>query len=327
MLLAWVILLSWLASWFLLSRWLGKITKSWAVGAFLGLLLSSLLFIIAIVVTDEFRGNTTQRPKNVRIGQPSQKTDDFWGRGERELKRQQEKQGSRNSIGEPGANAIEISLNVSYTETSSGLRIHGNTNLPDGTKIGVSIKQGGQDFDIFVKNGQFSSANFTNRGQPLAGDYQVTVFIYKNKQWQNSAILKQLESYQGEMINGRKIEKVINISVGNDQARKSNLEQQSLNEQRFNQLAQMAVDLLGKGKQMDQLRNRSLMRECGTRMRELQPRAKSLQAQVDQLPRSYKKILLGAASSVLTLCVSCSDSLAMENCKEAENYLREAGIL
>ena len=223
--------------------------------------------------------------------------------------------------------AVEVSLTVSYTETSSGLRVHGNTNLPDGTKLGVSITQGGQDFDIYVKDGKFSSANFTDHGQPLAGDFEISVFTFKNNRWQTPAILRQLESYEGAIISGKKIEKVVHISVGSEQERKVAQGQHSLNEQHFNELAQKVVDLLREGKGMDGLRSTRSMEICGTRMRGLQPRARSLQAEVNKLPGSYEKILLGAASSLLTLCVSCSETLAMENCKEAEGYLRDAGIL
>jgi len=225
---------------------------------------------------------------------------------------------------------IDASLDVSFTEIKYGLHIIGNTNLPDGTKLGVTIEANGyrgQDFKVFVRDSGFSSTNFTNRGQPLAGNYHVTVFTIKNSIWHTPAILKQLETYKGELVIGNRIEKTINISVGSAEARKTNIEKQSLDEQHFNKLAQKAVDLFGKGKDMDSLRNTNTARECGIRMRDLQPKAKSLRAQVDQLPGSHEKMLLGAASSVLTLCVSCSESLAMENCKEAENYLLEAGIL
>ena len=225
---------------------------------------------------------------------------------------------------------LEASMDVSWTETQTGLQIHGTTNLPDGTKLGVNVEANGysaSDFKVFVKSGGFSSNKFTKKGQSLAGNYQVTVFTVKNSIWHTAANLKQLESYGGELVSDKRIEKTVEVSLGSEEARIADLEQQSLNKQRFNKLAQMTVDLIGKGKEMDRIRNRATAQECGVRMRELQPKAKSLRAQVDQLPGSYEKMSLGAANSVLTLCVSCSESLAMSSCKEAEGYLREAGIL
>lgn len=72
--------------------------------------------------------------------------------------------------------------------------IVGTTNLPDGVKLGVEVikgKQCCQDFHIFVLDGKFRSAGFTDRNVPLPpGQYNVQVFAHFNQMWQNPDILK-----------------------------------------------------------------------------------------------------------------------------------------
>jgi hypothetical protein len=83
---------------------------------------------------------------------------------------------------------------VTTAERGSGGEIYltGTTNLPDGTKLGAEVPVGaGQDYSIFVRNGQFRSAGFTSSGRPLpAGPHKVKVLTYFNESWQTPETLR-----------------------------------------------------------------------------------------------------------------------------------------
>jgi ribosomal protein L22 len=64
------------------------------------------------------------------------------------------------------------------------------------------------------------------------------------------------------------------------------------------------------------------LRRCGERMRELQPKARELRQRTDRLPVSL--VYLRVAATQLELCVSCSVTLAPQNCDGARDDLREA---
>ena len=69
--------------------------------------------------------------------------------------------------------AVEVQLELRIKETENGTIFHGETNLPDGTKIGAVLEKDGyraQDFKIYVKDRVFSSSPFTERGAPLSGE-------------------------------------------------------------------------------------------------------------------------------------------------------------
>jgi hypothetical protein len=114
------------------------------------------------------------------------------------------------------------------------LVVTGDTNLPNGTKLGITLygleknkklakpdqakdygnssigqtlsnldrelKQSvaesgliGQDFGVYVQNGRFSSAGFSNKGTPYpSGRYEVRILLYRNVFWQTQDVLKQI---------------------------------------------------------------------------------------------------------------------------------------
>jgi hypothetical protein len=89
----------------------------------------------------------------------------------------------------------QIKLDVRAERGPEGeIFIVGSTNLPDGMKIGVETANEkrieGQDFEIFVRNGQFRSAGFTNGKQPYpAGKHKIVVLAYFNEAWQSPQVL------------------------------------------------------------------------------------------------------------------------------------------
>ena len=136
-----------------------------------------------------------------------------------------------------------------------------------------------------------------------------------------------MKSYTGPLIKNGKLEVVSTIALGNNLSEQSRnkaeqVRQQEIEEnQKMQEIWQAAHELLRQGKNMQSLRNSASMRQCMQSMRRLQPKVKELQAQVDSLPNGPNTSRLGVATTVLHLCVSCSEHLAMKNCAEAEDYL------
>ncbi len=96
--------------------------------------------------------------------------------------------------------AQEIQLTISKKIEGNATVIYGTTNLPDGTKLGVSLTKGSesgpQDYNIFVKNGYYESLPMTAYGNRLDSSYTVHVFTYFNQMWQrDESIREKLKSY------------------------------------------------------------------------------------------------------------------------------------
>jgi len=101
----------------------------------------------------------------------------------------------------------ELSFNFDVIPRKGLVRVVGTSNLPEGTKIGVSVNglnfdYSGQDFDILVsKDGSFESRLFTDKGNPIQkGEIKVEVILHFTHFWQSEDILNQLQYYKGEMI-------------------------------------------------------------------------------------------------------------------------------
>lgn len=90
--------------------------------------------------------------------------------------------------------SLELKINVRKKIVENKTIIYGETNLPEGTKLGVSIekldKRGPQDFNIYVRSGRFSSQPLTSHGDLLENDYDVQLFTYFNQIWQPSEKLR-----------------------------------------------------------------------------------------------------------------------------------------
>jgi len=89
----------------------------------------------------------------------------------------------------------QITLTAEPTrDASNGVVINGTTNLPDGTKLGIELMNGGkpaaQDFDVLVTSGRFHSAGFRNGGSPIVpGKRTVHILTYFTTSWQSQEIL------------------------------------------------------------------------------------------------------------------------------------------
>lgn len=93
----------------------------------------------------------------------------------------------------------DLQISLKSKPSGNGTVFYGETNLPDGTKLGIDLEKNekfhGQDFNIFVSGGQFHSSPFTNHGNPLAGTYNVKLLTFFNKLWQKKDILTLLKNY------------------------------------------------------------------------------------------------------------------------------------
>ena len=98
----------------------------------------------------------------------------------------------------------ELQISLKNKQIGNGTVFYGETNLPEGTKLGINLIENGkvcsQDFDIFVLEGKFNSGPFTSHGYPLSGTYNVELFTFFNKIWQTKNILVLLESYDSKNI-------------------------------------------------------------------------------------------------------------------------------
>lgn len=106
--------------------------------------------------------------------------------------------------GQDGSGKIELQISLKNKQIGKGTVFYGETNLPDGTKLGINLEKNGrncgQDFKIFVSGGEFNSAPFTSHGYPLSGTYNVELFTVFNKLWQTKSILVLLGNYDSENI-------------------------------------------------------------------------------------------------------------------------------
>ncbi len=111
--------------------------------------------------------------------------------------------------------AEELQLTLNGEQTTNGAIFSGETNLPEGTKLGINIEKNGklkgQDFNIFVHNEKYRSASFTAHGEQLSGKYKVTLFTSLNKLWQSNDILLLLNNYHGDNIKSGEIWKKIEM--------------------------------------------------------------------------------------------------------------------
>ncbi len=96
----------------------------------------------------------------------------------------------------PYALPADLFLHASAERQNQGeVVILGDTNLPDGFKIGTEIRvlrsPPDQDLDILVERGHFHSRRFTSRMLPYSpGEYRVHFLAYLTGAWQTPSVLR-----------------------------------------------------------------------------------------------------------------------------------------
>ena len=120
--------------------------------------------------------------------------------------------------------AIPLEMAIENRQDGGFTFITGKTNLPNGTRIGVTLsKKVGyfvQDYDVYVKDGRFESIGFTYRGYPMSGDFELTVLSTFNENWQKLDVLKKLSEYEGSAIKSGRLRIVQNLKFRTSKAEK-----------------------------------------------------------------------------------------------------------
>ncbi|MEJ1414310.1 MAG: hypothetical protein RPU90_12145 [Candidatus Sedimenticola sp. (ex Thyasira tokunagai)] len=114
-------------------------------------------------------------------------------------------------------NATQLNMKLSKSIEGTKTHITGNTNLPEGTKIGVEVTCTGgyraQDFKVWLSSdGSFKSGGFSNREKMLLGKCKAKVFTFNNKSWQTEPIRKKLSLYKGNGIEAGEMEVVFSFT-------------------------------------------------------------------------------------------------------------------
>lgn len=87
------------------------------------------------------------------------------------------------------------------------------------------------------------------------------------------------------------------------------------------QLLEETKDMLETGEIMASLVDQDNIEGCARYMHDVSDKAKNLRSQIEQLEGDqYRYFRLAAIN--LTLCVTCSDSLSHNECKEAEQHIQ-----
>lgn len=234
----------------------------------------------------------------------------------------------KKTIKDPEPKQIETLLTIEIEEKSDGLIIIGETNLPEGTKLGISVKGSNyhaQDYKVFVESGVYESAKFSNRGLPLIGRYDIEIMLYENKNWQTSRVLKELKRNKVTgMINKKAVfRKQVTLGDSTSSTIISKIQSRDRNEnKKYSSLNSKAHQLLRQGQNMEKYRNSSGMKQCISIMHQTLPKVKILRNEIDSLPKSNKVIMLGIGAAYLDSCVTCMSS-AMESCGEAKIILNQ----
>jgi hypothetical protein len=111
--------------------------------------------------------------------------------------------------------AIPLEMTIENTEEGGLTFVTGKTNLPDGTKLGVTLTKIGysaQDYNIIVKDGRFKSIGFSYRGYPMSGRFELSLMSSFNEAWQKPDLLKKLSEYESPYIRNGRLKIVRNLS-------------------------------------------------------------------------------------------------------------------
>lgn len=222
-----------------------------------------------------------------------------------------------------------------------GLRptITGETNLPDGTEIMVSVESKTSNFTgqdkASVMEGRFRAGPFGPEGGLKPGQYtaSVTMPIPQVQPPQVRAVI----GATGENLNGPLVKKgSLGLTVETEEAFQldskgiitggTNKSAVDASIGDVHEVLQALRNLEQQGRSMEALRqgyqnDLEKVRQCGELMRERQPQAKNLRQRAESLPRPYS-IHLGSAATEMVLCVSCSRS-ALENCNRARPSIED----
>ncbi|HPQ71797.1 MAG TPA: hypothetical protein PKW95_21915 [bacterium] len=236
----------------------------------------------------------------------------------------------------------EVLLEIETKVEGKKATVFGRTNLPDGVDLSVSVDDKTPGIFIgqshaTVRNGQFSAGPFGPDAGLPDGIY-IAEIVMPVPSVQSDAV-REIIGQKGEKLAGKLVskdsilgeiylEKQVEFFVGLDResAKIIQAERNAELKKEASYIYSELNRLVREGRAMDRLRrsedNLELLRQCGNKMRELKPVAEEIRTRAEALPRKY--FSLGVASINITLCVTCSRGLAMDNCQMAAEALSEA---
>ncbi|RJO65753.1 MAG: DUF4236 domain-containing protein [Myxococcales bacterium] len=236
--------------------------------------------------------------------------------------------------------AIRFSVDVREGKTAY---VSGETNLPDSTEFMVSMesKSSGRymgQSKAEVSGYRFSAGPFSMENGPLPdGVYKIEVLMPipdTQPESVRTIIGQNGEKLRGKLVKkghlGVTVEKTGEFFVGADKATATQAEMQSAKAFRkeADEIYQELMKYLKFGKDMEQIRrSRDLedTRQCGEKMQQYKLPVQELGSRSEKLPNHdpyYTHLKIAAIN--MTLCVTCSPGLAMDNCKMAEDELQQA---
>jgi len=226
-------------------------------------------------------------------------------------------------------------------ETNSTRRptIAGETNLPDGTDLMISIDSGTTKYNAsskaIVRGGHFQSETFSKDNSDLEAGQYISEVLMPVALVQSPSV-RAVIGEKGENLKGSLVQQGnLGITVSRKQPFQLRADgsivlaedKTGLATAEKNAFAILEalkhLELLGRG--MESVRNSQSIesaRACGNLMRERQPMADELRSKADLLPRPFS-VWLAPIAIDLKLCVSCSSS-AMNDCNRAKSSLDEA---
>lgn len=236
----------------------------------------------------------------------------------------------------PLAKGVVLELELQDLNTRRPVVV-GETNLPDGTEILVSV-EAARDFsgqaDAVVKAGRFAAGPFGPEGGLTDGSY-VADATMSIATLQPEAVKKVIGA-EGERLKGKLVQRdnlgtwvqaQTKFFIGESAATAEKLDREALAKQmaamkeieaELRKLLSIGTGELALLRRSDDLDD--LVR-CGELMRKSQAQAQELEERAMKFPVPYR--MIAAAAIHTKMCVSCLDSLARDNCKLAKDILRE----
>lgn len=197
------------------------------------------------------------------------------------------------------------------------LRVAGKTNLPEGSKIFITVTGESVTFmaqgDAIARNGSFNAGLFGPESGISDGNYTINLSALKpgvpENQWHTAKDM--FETSVRLAVKEGRIGQFDSKSVATVRAAALNF-------------AKKLSAMETQGRKMERLRNSTALGDmvsCSKTMHKLQPIADKYHQEAQGLPLSWK-VPLGAAAIELQMCVSCSDN-ALEHCGRAKEYIAE----
>lgn len=245
-----------------------------------------------------------------------------------------------NNIRPKNIKSVTLELKV-FASSHMRVKVTGTTNLPEGMELLVSIEGRTNNFmgsdNVNVRNGRFDSEVFGSNKGLLPGQYVVEITspmsIIQPNHVQN-IIGENGKHLKGKVIKKRDGENVVEFKqpfqIAKDGSISLTEDRKAINAARNKTKKEVSSFLVAlkkieaKGRALETLRQNNTP-ACMKNIQNRKQEALALRANIEvaNLPMEYSMPLEGAAIE-LSLCVTCSETLAPESCDRARVLIEEA---